>query len=208
MINFGKCMPDEAAEAARLLHFIFMNYEPMTICNKLDPEKNLLLMHYLMDYQAKAGLAIVARDTESNRIIGVLTHRDYTLSPSPNLPKEYYPYISMFEADMAMCHELEKPLWDKEYKPGELFQPFQIAVQTEYSGLGIATELAARSVKLGKELGFREAIGECSVMGSRRAFEKSGFELINSLKYKDFEYNGSKPYESLDGELYLLFRQL
>lgn len=208
MISYGKIKPGEVNETAQLIHFMFMNYEPMTICNRLDPEKNLLLQRYLVDYTSRAGLTIVARDTVTGKVIGGLTHKDYALPPTPDLPREYYRFIDMYEADIAMCRELEKPLSEREYKVGELFQPFQICVLPEYSGKSIATELAARSVILGKELGFSEAIGECSVMASRMAFEKNGFKVINALPYKEFEFKGSKPYESIDGELYLLWREL
>ncbi len=208
MINYGIIRPDEADEAALLIHHIFMKFEPMTICNMLDSDKNILLQSYLMRYQARAGLAIVARETENSRIIGSLTHKDYILPPTPDLPEEYLPYIAMYEQDIAMCHELEKPLNKKKYKPGELFQPFQICVLPEYGGRGIASHLAAMSVNLGRRLGFREAIAECSVMGSRRAFEKNGFKVINALPFKDYEFKGSKPYESIDGELFLLWREL
>lgn len=208
MISYGKIRPGEVNETTQLIHFMFMNYEPMTICNRLDPEKNLLLQWYFVDYTSRAGLTLVARDTDTGKVVGSLTHKDYALPPTPDLPRKYYGYIDMFEADIAMCRELEKPLSEKEYKVGELFQPFQICVLPEYSGKSVASELAARSVILGRELGFSEAIGECSVMASRKAFEKNGFKVINSLSFKEFEHNGQKPYESIEGELYLLWRAL
>ncbi len=208
MISYEILKPKDAAEAARLINDVFLNHEPMSICNNPDPQKHLVLISHLVTYTAEAGLTVAARDEETGKLVGALTHRDYTLVPSPGLPEEYIPYLNMFNAEMAICHELEEPLIKKDYSKGELFQPFQLAVLPGYSGKGIASGLAAQSVQLGKKLGFSAAAVECSVMGSRRAFEKNGYRLINSVSFKDFVYNDAKFYGSIDGSFYLLYRDL
>jgi GNAT superfamily N-acetyltransferase len=155
-------MPKESAvETAELILEIFTKYEPMTICNNVDKDKMLVLLNYLTQFGAEAELIVIARDIETNKIIGCITNKDFMLSPSPNLPEKYYSYISMFEADIAMCTELEEPLKNKNLVIGELFQSFHLCVLPEYKGRGIATKLVSEAITLAKRLGYRAIMAEC-----------------------------------------------
>ena len=206
-ITYEIMQSGDSEEVAELIGDIFMKYEPMTICNKVDPKKMILLLKYLTAYSAEVGLIAIARDHETGKIVGAITNKDYQLAPTPNLPEKYHSYIEMFKADIAMCHELERVLDYREYKVGELFQPFHLCVLPDYTRQGIAKELVAQSLKIAKSKGYKSAMAECSVVPSRRAFESNGYQLINSINYEDFSYNNIKTYATIPGALVMVYKE-
>ena len=74
-----------------------------------------------------------------------------------------------------------------------------IATAPEARGLGLATDLVHRSVQLAACLGFRGCKTEATGTYSRKAFAKCGFDLVAQASYANFEVNGKKVFEGIQG---------
>ena len=74
-----------------------------------------------------------------------------------------------------------------------------IATAPEARGLGHATDLVERSVKLAACLGFKGCKTEATGTYSRKAFVKSGFDLVAEVRYDQFEVEGKRPFTGIKG---------
>lgn len=141
--------------------------------------------------------------TEGDRIVGVLLNKVVYKCDDANI-------VSFKEAifdqpDSFMWHILN--FMDHLYKDIDLFEKYEvdrmfvfhmIAVDSNFGGRGIGTELVLRGIEHATRHGFRVLTSETTGAISGKIFQKLGFNLIKELNYDDYiDEEGQKRFKDL-----------
>ena len=106
-------------------------------------------------------------------------------------------------AGMELIEKAKKPIVDeikqiskaeKISKHNIALEMIAVAVDQSYAGRGIAKELTKLLLHASKIKGFRISFAECSSLYSTNALLKHGAKIELQIPYKDFEYDGKKPF--------------
>merc|ERR1712098_191313 len=84
-----------------------------------------------------------------------------------------------------------------ELKTEKFFCISMVGVDPKFRGKGIATDLIRRSILLAGVMGFSGIMTEATGKYSQKAFSTIGMLKVNSLEYKDFEFEGKKVFEGM-----------
>ena len=110
-------------------------------------------------------------------------------------------------AKLAPSMELVKRLHHKLFadhpeladdKQGVLFHQVLVAVSNKFTRRGLCNKIFAANLQQAAAQGFTTAIVECSGSFSLAAALKAGYVEHNRIVYADFEYNGTKPFSSVE----------
>lgn len=194
--------------AADCLSYMFFNYEPVTSHLGLEWESYKNMVQRFCKVIGKNGLCFVAIDEEKEIACGVNTTIDLMIDfgkEFENEPGNFDDVLEKLAPDMAMTHELAEPFMErKEYSKGECINFFQCAVLPKYSGAGIATQLVRLTLEEAQKRGYSQAIVSCTSGRSKSIFDKLGYEVVNSINYSDFEFEGERFFRDVPGEYVLL----
>lgn len=101
----------------------------------------------------------------------------------------------------AVLNELEKR-WLQQSSDskttGKTLKLLMMGVEEEYEGLGLATRMVSFTLERAKDSGFKKVVVQASAAATQHIFiQKYGFKQISAIKYADFEYEGCRPFETL-----------
>jgi len=151
-----------------------------------------------VDFMIRKNLSLFIYD-ETGREVGVCVNSLYTkedffdhLDVDAVVDPAYKPYLAVHKKLRAM----NMNLFD-ELKTEKLFNIAMIGVDPAARGKGIATDLIRRSVLLAGTLGYTGIMTEATGSFSQRAFATIGMMDVNSVAYKDFEFEGQKVFRNM-----------
>jgi len=142
-------------------------------------------------------LSFVAIDEDTDELLGCAIVEDFGLhSEAKELMLSRCPEI---EPRVLLVETLASKFREKNrVKEGKYIRLFMIAVISKTKGIGIATILNELIFRHSKYLGYEKVIAEPTGKISQNILlNKYHFEKIDSIKYKDFIYNGKKPLEKI-----------
>jgi len=192
-ISYSIVRPHQLPEVHKLMYQSFHKDEPMTrhlglckgsfsIPDSDEMAESLVLNH---------NLSIIAMDKDTNIPLAValngvmeVTELDMPRSEVPGtcIDSSFVPIASiLYDVQLQ-----SKDIFTK-FQVDRLFDIKMIATAPEARGLGLATDLVRRSVQLAACLGYRGCKTEATGNYSRKAFIKSGFEVVAEVKYKEFK---------------------
>ena len=140
------------------------------------------------------GLTVIARNQDTNQIIGAIVNDDFAIDP----PEEMRPLGDNFEPLWAVLDEL-----DSQYKmgrilpSGEYLHFFLLAVDPLQSGKNIAKNLVQTCLENGIRKGYKTGIVEATGVVSQHIFRKFGFVDRFEAPYKTFTFQGRPVFESI-----------
>merc|ERR1711872_419233 len=82
-----------------------------------------------------------------------------------------------------------------------------VGVDPSLRGKGMSTDIIRRSILLAGCLGFTGLKAEATAAYAQAAFLTIGFKPVAEILYKDFEFNGEKVFEGIEGETGLILFQ-
>jgi len=85
-------------------------------------------------------------------------------------------------------------------QPGRYLHGHMLATKDTYEGRGIGKTLSKMLLEEAGRRGFLGVVVEASVPASQGLFSKLGGNVVASLVYKDFEYQGGHPYAHVEGD--------
>ncbi len=174
----------------------FSKNDPLSIAVNLSPEDlKIFLNIFVKDNLLKQNLTTIAKDKNTNEVIGCILLEDITTDQPGDIsgiPLNFMPIIALLE-DLDGWYLENNPV-----KPGEILHVIMVGVAEEYMNRSIAYELFMYSYKICKELGYKGGISEVTGKKSQRVGDKIGAETLRSILYKEFEYNGEKPFNSIN----------
>jgi len=147
-------------------------------------------------------LSLFAFDSTGQEVIGVCVNNAYFRSEfvddlAHGLENVIDP---AYKPMLGIHHELRMKnghIYD-ELKTEKFFSIRMVGVDPKTRGLGVATDLIRRSVLLAGCLGFSGIKTEATGYFSQRAFATIGMLKTNSIKYGDYEFEGTKVFEGMD----------
>lgn len=145
----------------------------------------------------KQGMTIVAReDTNENKIIGVSMNTRSCPWDADKL-EEYARLLTDVNTRKVLhiwALMAREPRLHKELSELSIFELGIIAVDSSLAGQGLGTELARRSIELGRDLNFKYARMNCTSDFSIRIGEKLNMTRIWDVPYKNiFMPDGKTP---------------
>ena len=195
-IQYGVAELSDLEEMAGLLADIFSRFEPLALAVSLESDDLRTLVNVFGRRVPDDAITIVARDRLSGKLVGAMLTDDFG---SP-LPEGIETISSRFEPTLAMLEGL-----DGQYRktrnivPGEILHLFMLAVDTGFGGKGIARNLVRFTLENGNRRGYKSAITEATGKVSQHVFNELGFEERFRVTYKEFSYQGKRPFESIAG---------
>jgi len=149
-------------------------------------------------------LSLFAYDRQGNEIGVCINNGYYRDNFLSILDSEYENAVDpSYKTYLAIHRELRgrnTHIFD-EMKTDKFFCISMVGVDPDYRGKGVATDLIRRSVLLAGVMGFTGVMTEATGRYSQKAFGTIGMLKVNSVTYRDFEYQGKKPFEEM-GEVH------
>ena len=189
--------PEHLDEAWELMIAIFSTQEPAAntlgatradTCKKYSRSK----MQSYLKYQI-SDIAV----TETNEIIGVFfVDAEFSAPTEASDPASMKPYFAIVHS-LVSCIDMNEFQSDPSNR---IAFGVALAVKETRKGEGIGKALMKESLRLAKKRGYKFHSLILTSKYSLKIALKLGFELKAFIKYKDFEYNGGKPFLNMNPE--------
>ena len=194
--------------AARLYKDVFLADEPTSHRHGLDPDLFLPYAQMYVRSLVRKDLSFIVRDPVIGTPVGFIFCFDLTEDPGSEGP-QMVSFLRHFREAVAMIKELEDRTLDRSsISPGLIVHIFQIGVDRQFRGTGIAHALIRQVCTRAEERGFSRVIADCTGPVSRRVFEQCGFHEAGFFPYDEFTYNGNRFFAGLDGGISLMINDL
>jgi hypothetical protein len=152
-----------------------------------------------------SGLSQIMRDKDTNEIacirFGVDAYDVMEIEPSW--------YDGSIEANYYL--QVQSNIKPKPSKRGEWVYFFGLVTTKNYKNKGLAYQITLNNIERIKNLGYIGIYCFSSSFFSHKVFIKCGFKEMNFISYKDYEYNGTKPFENIESPhvgLYFMIKDL
>jgi histidine decarboxylase len=169
-----------------------------------EPVTKHLNIHY-KDYEpfamevlhkaAKEGMSRVAID-KHNKVIACAISEDIADPFIPHLA--HYPKLKPV---LALIEELSTPFTQgKKFHKGKIAHVWIAVVEPSYRGHGLSTEIDMACIEGAARKGFDYAYAEfTNAISENVTHHFKMLKLMNRIQYKDFKFNGEKPFAGLEG---------
>jgi len=176
--------------------FAHPSHDPFSKVFKLSPTQWGILSQMFVQRAAKKDLSFVAM--EGDTVQGVIINEDWK-----ELPPPFYKELEDWRPVRAMFNELHtrfKANHNRIEHGKVLHALYFTCVRPEVRRRGIVVNLWQKSVALAQERNFQTMVSEASTPTTERVLTKLGFKEIASVPFKEFLFEGSKPYSQLEKE--------
>jgi len=139
-------------------------------------------------------LSVIAKDVKTGEVIGHRFAADWCTTPS------VFPFPSP-KGDAG------RAIWTKghsiwlanhpDLKPGECVHFLAVAVHSDWRRKGIATAMYEHCIQNARARGFKGFLAELTGHFSYAAVKSLGFTEAACVPYADFEFNGTRPFQSV-----------
>lgn len=193
--SFVTLKQEHAKEATDIFIKAFCDSEPITNHLKIEYNEYEPFVQEVMKKAIKDGLSKVALD-KKNHVIAVAIAEDMANPFTPNFNR--YPRLKTI---FTLLDTLSLPFTSgKQFKKGKLLHMWIAAVDDNYRGLGLSTEIdmvtCQSAALLGYEFVYAEFTNDISEKVTKQFKE---LHLCNKILYNEFRYNGQIPFKGLQG---------
>ncbi|MDE3137624.1 MAG: GNAT family N-acetyltransferase [Acidobacteriota bacterium] len=195
-VHYEVAKPSDAWEIVHLLATVFSESEPPAVAMGLSIRDMEQLLRLFAPGALAEGLTVVARDSDTGKLAGVLLTDDFAAPPALDLKQisaKFRPIFSMLESLDQQYHR------GKTISAGECLHLFMLGVDGEFAGRGIAQGLVKACLENGIRRGYRMAVTEATGIVSQRVFRKQGFVDRFSVSYRGFKHEGKFVFNSIQG---------
>ena len=181
MIEYRLFQSSDVDGAAAVLADAFSRREPLGIAIGATESEFNRFVRVLAPKVAAEQLTVIACDTDTGEIVGVMLNEDNATPPPEGLETLSPKFAPVFE----LLHGLsvEHRAGGAAPKPGEWLHLFLLAVAEHAGGRGIAQGLVAASIETAARRGYTHAVVECTGPVSQHIFRKQGFVDRASKQY-------------------------
>lgn len=192
--RYSICRPVDVAELVDLLATAFSRHDPPAVASGLTEDDLVTYLGFVAAAVGEDGLTIVARDTASGEMAGVLLTEDAGAPAQIDLGALSPRFRPIFE----LFGELEAAVGQTEpIQAGTTLHLIMLGVRERFAGRGIAQRLVEACLANGAALGFREAVTEATNRTSQHVFSKLGFVARAKASYSRFRHDGVATFASI-----------
>lgn len=186
----------ELDEMAMMAGEAFGRYEPVISALGISSEDFADFVRLLGPQAVQEELTVIARNQETNQIIGAMIMDDFASEP----PEEIRRFGDNFEPMWAVLDELDTQYKQGRILPkGEYLHFFLLAVDHQQTGKNVARNLVQTCLENGVRKGYKTGVVEATGVVSQHIFRKFGFEDCFEATYKTFTFQGNRVFESIEG---------
>lgn len=179
--------PADLSDLAELLGFVFSKHEPPAVAAGFPAQKIESLARVFSAKSIQEKLSFVARSDDTDKIIGAVLAHDFGTPPSNDIEPLF----------IFLKQLLEECIATKSILAGHFLRILVIAVDEDWSRIGIAQNLLKTCILNGTNHGYQTAFTEAASDSSRRVFRKIGFQEQCFVRYGDFIFQNSRPIVSI-----------
>ncbi|KST65552.1 GNAT family N-acetyltransferase [Mastigocoleus testarum] len=185
----------------------FSGSDPIAVVQELSVQDFYEYILLLGEWLAELGLSIIAKDKESEQVIGALIAADFASEPPLEMGKisdKFAPIFHMFE---SLDNTYKQ---DKQIQFGKYLHLYMLAVSPQHRGKGIAQNLVSTTLEYGKKEGYKFAVTEAANQTSQHIFGKAGLIPRCKAMYSNFTYNDKRVFEVISdkGGTFLMDKHL
>jgi len=200
-LRFYIASPDELHTVNKLLYATYYPDEPLIKHLGLYNNQGIKDYDTRVEERLALNLSLLAYD-ETGRPVGAAVNNINTRvcdSLEKDLGKIEDPKFRPIHGIKYQLRKENDSVYD-EIGIQKMFNIGMIGVEPMGLGCGIATNLMRRSILLAGCLGFRGIKTEATSRSSKEMFETVGLQASGSINYKDWTFEGAKPFAGMEGE--------
>ena len=208
MINFRVYTSSDADEMVQLLGEVFARRDPPAVAVDLTPSEFGAFVRLYCPKAASERLTIVARSTDTGKMVGALLTEDSASAPPDGMNHLSTKFDPIF--DLLGQLDADYRAGETALRPGESLHLFLLGVAPRFAGKGIAQQLVAECLAHGAGRQYRVAVTEATNKTSQHIFRKQGFTERVRRSYRDHRFDGRAFFASIveqDGPI-LMDKQL
>ena len=175
----------------------FQKKEPLSMCLGLNREEFLPIARFICEQAVADRLGIILRDRCSNHIKGFSIGKPYDVENTFSLDIELSPkFLPLF----AIHDELDFHLRVSGRNTQNYFLHHTLGIgEIENPDIHqrLKSDLYRLTYHLARSRGFNFAVGHATSMFTHRIYQENGFVAICQIHYKDFVFEGQKPFSSI-----------
>lgn len=193
-IRYDVLQTADVESAIAVLAASFSAAEPPAVAVGLSFIELADLLRLLMPRAVANQLTVVARSAAQDGVAGVMLCDDFAAPPEfdqREISRRFLPIFAMLESLDDRYRS------GREILEGEYLHLFMLAVDSRFSGHGMAQGLVKFCLQNGLKKGYRRAVTEATGLISQRVFRKLGFEERFRVSYRDYSYNGEAVFASI-----------
>jgi ribosomal protein S18 acetylase RimI-like enzyme len=200
-LSYGILQNQDLKQTVSLITEAFRGGEPLNRANDIPEKIWAESCRHVCQTVAKDQLSIVAKDSLQNRVVGAAICGDWT-TPKPDT-RALHP---RFAVTSALLDELGKQYRQTiRLSPKHYLSIIFLAVDLNLAGHGVGTGLITRALENARSGGFKIAVCEATNRRSQHVFrDKCGFTDRFSIFYSDWEYDGRRVFDSIQGQSAIL----
>jgi GNAT superfamily N-acetyltransferase len=185
--------PQDVEEGAHVLTSVFIEREPLSLALRIGYEEMKGFSRATCEQAARSGLAVVAKNAAGRIVAFSLSERWPAPRPMGPPLEELFPRMAPIFALLAGC----EARFDASHEgDNDALHILVIGALDGYEGLGITKLLVADNMALARERGIVRAYTEATSL-SHHLFASLGFETRHEVLYRDFVFNGARPFASI-----------
>ena len=188
-------------EAAGIVAQAFTNYEPMAVAQKVAVHDFTAFLKSLGPVLIEEGLTVVGRDVETQEIIGAMVTRDFAQTLSSEEVEGTGPIDALLRA-LSQPYTRTRTIHSGEYMLLNL-----LAVSDQHKGRAAGYNMVRLCLENGIRKAYKTAVTEATGVISQHIFRKNGFVDQHEITYKDFIYEGEKPFANIEGHPSAIFME-
>lgn len=197
MPRFQLKAPDqqELPAVAKLITETFLAEGPLETCLRPSAEEYAAVMEHFCRISHEENLLLVARASESSQLLGFAVGVDFTtdlsLARSPT-------WLAPIEAILDEATPFQEPKRGKTMCYHMIgVDPNPSIVLTPQEKVELTDLMFWSLLDVAKSQGFVRAISSSVSAFTRSLLEEAGFKQHGWVRYKDFQFEGAKPFASL-----------
>lgn len=193
--NIQKIDKESVEETAKLVVREFNKREPIAQLNASNSDE---FLEYTLGVCRKCvdeGLGFIARDVQTNKIIGTALSADlaYSINAKPSEDDEDPNPVATLIDSLNSLYFTNGELAENTYLNIKF-----IAADASFKGKGVVMDLITACIGEAKAKGFEYAQAEATGNVSQYIFtNRFGFEEKAIIKYSEFEFDGETPFSSI-----------
>ena len=193
-IQFHPLTTPTSQAAFDLVTQVFVNASTLHKALNIGLEEYRPYLRTSFDEMVLEGLSITAIDTKTNNVIGCVIGCDfYDHVHAKNIAPEKFAPLSALSK--TLCHSFIK---QRAPKAGDIAFLDMAAIAPDYLGQGIYQAMRRFAHAHAKQRGFQSVIGELSSAATQHfVLKKLGHSKQAEVSFEHFEYQGKKPFQSI-----------
>ncbi|ORY02105.1 hypothetical protein K493DRAFT_312182 [Basidiobolus meristosporus CBS 931.73] len=141
-------------------------------------------------------ISVYAFEKHTEQVVGVFLNGNCIL--------EQFDLEAAQDPILQFLEQLDNVYFQHRQNEGQYFHGVMVGVHPNFSRRGIFKNLCLLSFQVARRKNFKFFIAECSSPYTYSTLRKFGATVEASCKYAEFKYNGTAPFQGLQGECCLV----